>query len=246
MMTEWRARTIGATMLALGLVASAPAQSNATMVIRSATDSGSYNLAGTHNPTNVGYIAGNAQLGTSPQTWTVYRNFLTFDLSGITDTITGAVLRLYNPTNGYWSPGQPTETFELFDVSTSITELTAGGSGKSAIYADLGSGTSFGSRVFSSADNNTIVEIVLNSSAIAALEAARGSGFAIGGAVTSLDALNNNEYVFGATGWGTEIRELVLTTSPAAAVPEPSTLASGMVAGLVGLGYAWRRRKQPA
>ncbi len=40
--------------------------------------------------------------------------------------------------------------------------------------------------------------------------------------------------------------ELIVTTGAGAiigTVPEPSTLASGMIAALMGLGYAWRRRR---
>ncbi|WP_287115948.1 hypothetical protein, partial [Microcystis sp. M_OC_Ca_00000000_C217Col] len=48
-------------------------------------------------------------------------------------------------TYDYNSP-QPSETYELRDVTTAVPTLTAGGSGLTAIYTDLGDGAIYGSR----------------------------------------------------------------------------------------------------
>ena len=68
-------------------------------------------------------------------------------------------------------------------MTTPISTLTAGGSGLVGIYNDLGSGTLFGSLLFSEADNGSLLSINLNASALAAISAAiSGDGnFAIGG-----------------------------------------------------------------
>jgi hypothetical protein len=80
------------------------------------------------------------------------------------------------------------------------------------------------------ADMGSVVEITLNSSAIAAMNATHGL-FGLGGSVTTLDALANNEVVFAWTNSGTELTELRLTL-----VPEPSALmllATGVISLLV-------------
>jgi hypothetical protein len=68
------------------------------------------------------------------------------------------------------------------------------------------------------ADNGSVVEINLNSAAIAALDAATGL-IGIGGSLTTLDGLANNEYTFGWTNNETETTQLRLTL-----VPEPSSV----------------------
>jgi hypothetical protein len=72
--------------------------------------------------------------------------------------------------------------------------------------------------MMTAADNGTVVEITLNSSAIAALDAATGL-IGLGGSITTLDDLANNELTFGWTHLGAEITELRLTF-----VPEPCAL----------------------
>ena len=118
--------------------------------------------------------------------------------------------------NGFQS-ADSTETYELFSVETSIAILTAGTGGTSA-FADLADGTSYGTRVFSVADNGTLVSIALNASALADLNAATDL-FALGGTVTNLAVGGGLEFVFGFTGGptgGTTVsdttRQLVLTT----------------------------------
>jgi hypothetical protein len=79
-----------------------------------------------------------------------------------------------------------------------------------AAYADLGTGVSYGTRTITPADSGTVVEITLNSSAVAALDAAPGL-IALGGALTTLDAAANNESIFGNTHLVPTITQLRLT-----------------------------------
>lgn len=166
------------------------------------------------------------------------RNFFVFDLSSVTEPIASAELVLQvpsqfpGPSQGYTSP-DPSENFELHDVVTPLATLV-NGTGGVAAHADLGSGTIYGSRTMTAADNGHIVVITLNANAIAALNAATGL-IGLGGSLTTLDAAANEEYTFGFTSF-LSISDLRLTL-----VPEPST----SVLCLVGVATALMRRKQP-
>src|SRR5262249_58390971 len=109
---------------------------------------------------------------------------------------------------GYSSPA-PTETLSFFDVSTPLASLQATGSGQTAIYNDLGTGATFASRTVSTADNGTLVSVGLNAAGLAAIQAAAGSSVALGGALTSISG-TANQFVFGFTGGGTDVKQLVL------------------------------------
>src|SRR5690349_994620 len=65
--------------------------------------------------TSANYIAGVAN-------GREHHDYVVADLSGVAGLITGAVLRLFNPTNGYSSP-DAAEVYTLFDVSTPIADL---------------------------------------------------------------------------------------------------------------------------
>ncbi len=184
----------------------------------------------------------------------MFRNFFVFDISGITDTILTAELRAYNPSqsvvgdsgDGYRSL-DPTEIYRMFDVSTDIGVLTGGTGGVSA-FNDLGSGTTYGTRPFSSSDNGTIVSIMLNGNVVKDLNAASGL-FALGGVITSLASGQGHEHMFGFTAGPTGgtmpvsdfTRELFITTRGSQSVPVPSTLLL-FGSGLVGLVAWWWRQ----
>ena len=104
--------------------------------------------------------------------------------------IASAKLALSVPATGYIS-ADPSENYELHDVTTSLGNLL-NGTGGVAAHTDLGTGVVYGSRMMTAADSGNVVEIELNSSAIAALNAAIGL-FGIGGSITTLDNLSNVE-----------------------------------------------------
>ncbi|MFM6198397.1 MAG: hypothetical protein ACKPE1_04490, partial [Dolichospermum sp.] len=101
------------------------------------------------------------------------------------------------------------------DVTTAVPTLTAGGSGLTAIYADLGDGAIYGSRDYKNEDDNLIRTIDLNAAAISALTAKSGQAFALGGLLTTLDTLSNEEYVFGYSGGLVGDVQLILNTGTA-------------------------------
>jgi hypothetical protein len=191
-------------------------------------DSGAYTAAGAHDPANTNYIAGNC---VEPWCQTVpgdFRNFVVFNTVPLAGPVTSGILRLRNgfvPVGGVYS---------IFDVTTSITTLLAGGTGLTGIYDDLGSGVFYGSTTVESSDvtGRAFVDVVLNAQAIAAINASNGL-FALGG------NFDSTMFAFGGTNTD-ERRQLILETND---VPEPSSVA--LCALGVGLVAAARRRKQP-
>ena len=110
------------------------------------------------------------------------RSFFVFDLSSISNNITGATLNFFPPGAGTCNPcNNPTVDFLISAVSTPYSTLTANHSDASGIpiFSDLGSGTPYGT--FS--DNPYIVEpshsISLSPSAIADMNQTVGY-FAVG------------------------------------------------------------------
>jgi hypothetical protein len=188
------AQDLGGNSGVLGHVGGA----SANTLTLNAIGSGWWDSTGSHTATNPNYIAG---LYTNE-----YRDYFVFDLAGISQPITGATLLVFNPSGGY-SSADPTETYAVFDVSTPIATLQASGTGRTDVFADLGTGAAFGTRDVSAIDNGQIVSIDLNSTAINSLNAALGGQFAVGGAVTSLSG-TAIQYVFGSSGTG--VRQLVL------------------------------------
>ena len=188
------------------------------------TDRGQYDNTGFHNPTNPNYVVGDVSFFAPP----FHHNFFVFDLSSVVQPIASAKLALFVPSElagpGYNS-ADPSENYELHDVTTSIATLVAGTGGVAA-HADLGSGVVYGSRTMTAADMGTVVEITLNPAAIAALDAATGL-IGIGGSLTTLDGVANSEFTFGSSGSVTDTTELRITL-----VPEPSSAILCFVASL--------------
>lgn len=145
----------------------------------------------TLNAVNSGYYQSNGNNDGNKANIAIYgdtiRDWLGFDLSGISGTITSATLKVNSSAMTYTSGpniGQPInntgQTVNWYDVTTPYANLgTATGTG---IFADLGTGTLFGS---GAQNRGTVNSYVLNADALAALNAAEGSSWAIGGQAAS-------------------------------------------------------------
>jgi len=223
-------------VLALSLVQ--PFAAQAQIVTLNSTDRGWYTNAGEHNATNGNYVTGR-------QSTVQRRNWFVFNIAAGTQ-VESATLRLFNPSTGF-DGSDASETYTLYDVTTSTSLLTAshasGNSEGQTIFNDLGSGTSFGNRVYSAADNGQFTTLTLNSAAIAAINAIGSSGgqFAIGGAITTLSpSTTGNERVFAFTSSDPSDGNTQLTLS---VVPEPGTVAL-LGTGLLPLGSVLLRKRR--
>jgi large repetitive protein len=200
------------------------------------TDGGWYDSTGFHNPAITNRVAGDVRgPGCISHCTDDVRDFFVFDLSGVTQPIVSAKLAAYVPAPpqvGYSSP-DPSENYELHDVVTPLGTLVAGTGGLAA-WNDLGTGVVYGSRSMTAADMGLVVEIDLNSASIAALNSNHGL-FGIGGSITTLDNLANNEYTFGVTN-SDQVAELRLTLAP-----EPCTL---LLLGIGAISFFGSRRKR--
>lgn len=173
------------------------------------SDSGWWNGDFYHDEINKNYIAGHFTGGEGE-----YNNYFTFDLSGISGTITSASFNLFT----YTVAGSSVD-YQLFDVISPLSEVHASGT-NAAVYDDLMTGVSYGSFIYNPSDSNEFRSVLLNADGISALNSAIGGEFGIGGTVTG-----------GIEG----------PPSPPP-IPEPETYAMWL-AGLGLLGFFGYRRK---
>ena len=129
-------------------------------------------------------------------------------------TVVGATLRLWIPANdpshccltiydGFNSP-DGTETLALFEYAGDQALITGKSSGAD-VFADLGTGTGFGSVVLDSSANGNWVEINLNEAGIAAIQAViddpDNHNIFFGGRLTTVDTMDNDPEFVEADYW---------------------------------------------
>ncbi len=220
------------SVIALGVLAVAISPAQAAIIVLDAVDSGTYTNTGFHDPNVEAYLVGRLLFGTE------LRNFFVFDLSGIAPgSITSATLRLAQASDGYISP-DPLETYVLWDVSTPVSALVAGGTSRVDIFNDLGGTSSYGGKRVAAGGGS--IDFPLSTKAV--LDMNQSSGlFALGGQIQTLrpiTAVPLEETIFGTP--AVLQRQLILDAQ--FVIPEPSTLAMLSVACLFGLGYLRRCR----
>lgn len=156
------------------------------------------------------------------------RSFYTFDLSGLSDTITAASLRVQRGTQS------GTVNLGLWDVASNAATVNNNTGLNSTIFDDLGSGNSYGTYNVLNGGFSDYLTFNLNAQALADINAAVGF-FTLG---ASVDA---GQFIFSNTGG--DVTFLDLTVSDQLSVPEPMSLA---LLGLGLFGIAVTRRSRPA
>jgi hypothetical protein len=117
-----------------------------------------------------------------------WRNFLVFDLVGISGTVTSA--SLFIPGFGTTIIAPSPVTYALHAVATSPAILLAGGDGATNIYADLADGTLYGSAVIQNPADNSgsalMPDVTVSlAGALADINGGLGAFLAIGGHVAA-------------------------------------------------------------
>lgn len=209
----------------------------ADMITLSATAQGYWSSveAGDNTGTDNNYLTGS--IGARD-----FNSFFTFDISSLStdDVITSATLKL---TRYDSLLSGPTETLAFYDVSTPTATLINKNGSNPTIHLDLETNTNygmFGVPVTGAPDD--VLEFILNPAAIADLNAAIGGFFSIGGYLASDDG---GDRIFVNSG-GSDPQILELTVEPqmppTAPVPEPTSLVTFGLCGLV-LAFVVRRKK---
>lgn len=129
---------------------------------------------------NDNYFVGSVDLGAGLED---YHNFFTFDLSDLDIIVTDAELRIVRGGVNDTSGGFGSVPFTLWDVSTATAVLNSNDGASAAIFADLGSGVSYGSILVADDGTPDPLVIALNAAAIAAINFNAGEFFSIGGAL---------------------------------------------------------------
>lgn len=210
-------------------------------------DSGWYSQTGYHFPVNASYMAGDCRgplggcsfnnLPGEVDLGAELRDFFVFDVPTLNEPITSASLRLFIPNSSQYhgfGSVDGSESYQLSNVTTSISELLAGGgvgSERPDIFAALGTGTTYSDAFeITNDDLGTFVDIILNHDALEAINSE--DILALSGLITTLDNTANDEYSFGYSNAAYGLIpehpvQLILNTT----TPEPSSLL-----GIVGLG----------
>jgi hypothetical protein len=145
----------------------------------------------------------------------MHRSYFIFPLDSVADPVVTAVLRL--EVVNYQS-SLTSDDLELFDVTTDPATLEQSGTGQTAIFDDLGSGTSYSILPVGPGDVGQILEIPLPASALADINAQLGGSFSVG-LVLNFFGVVSTEYVTFSTGSEDRVHQLILSTEQTIGIP---------------------------
>jgi hypothetical protein len=166
------------------------------------------------------------------QSGTYERDHFDFAIPKFNGTLLSVTLELTEPALGH--AGAPT-TYTVYSL----------GAFGSYVYSTMRSGTVYGTTSLNVASDLTVVDIVLDPAAIAAITADQGGTFSLSGVDSgdlSMGPINN--YDFAATGGASSVSALVLSTSSTSTTPEPSSFALFVALGTSGIALCRRSRKR--
>lgn len=140
------------------------------------------------------------------------RNHFTFDLSSLTPgSASGAVLVLRNGNDWSYGPGG---LFRIREVVTGAEALNLRTARAQSVYADLGTGPVYGAkRIIEPTTTGPVVRIRLNDAGVAAINAAAGGFFSVGGRLTNrnVDPQEGNSFLWrNSSSYG--VQRLLVTT----------------------------------
>lgn len=207
----------------------------ALMLVPSAASAASFTL----NSVQTGFFQNSGGTSNAPTLIedSTRNNYFVFDLSAVTGKVTSAVLTIFANGN-YSNPVAASSiSYSLFDVQTPISKLLDG-TGGSAAFADLGSGTQYGTTTVATPTSFAAMPqvTVALTGALTDLANAAGKQFAIGGD----SSLTGNNGFLWISSSRSPAASLTLETAKIAPVPLPASLP--LLAVAVGLIALLRRR----
>jgi len=146
---------------------------NATIVVN-AVDRGWWRSDGAHTSTNVYTTTG--WCGTCVVALPT-RSFFLWNIPSFVGTVSSVTMS--QTLEAYDSPSA-SEVAVVYDVSTAPATLTTTSTNNTAVFSDLGSGTSFGSFTVTAANVGTVRSMAFSAAGATAVYNARGGQFAVG------------------------------------------------------------------